>query len=69
MHACGHDAHIAAFIGTALALQKLKDQWAGTIIFVGPVGCLKAGSTIDSANRISRSDFMITRKCRLATSA
>src|SRR6266436_2958786 len=35
MHACGHDAHIAAFIGTALALQKLKDQWAGTIIFVG----------------------------------
>src|SRR5438034_2275279 len=35
MHACGHDAHIAAFIGTARALQKLKDQWAGTIIFVG----------------------------------
>ena len=35
MHASGHDAHIAAFIGTARALQKLKDQWAGTIIFVG----------------------------------
>jgi amidohydrolase len=35
MHACGHDVHIAAFIGTARALQKLKDQWAGTIIFVG----------------------------------
>src|SRR5438046_1157134 len=35
MHACGHDAHIAAFIGTARALQHLKDQWAGTIIFVG----------------------------------
>jgi amidohydrolase len=35
MHACGHDAHIAAFIGTARAFQKLKDQWAGTIIFVG----------------------------------
>jgi len=35
MHACGHDAHIAAFIGTARALQRLKDQWAGTIIFVG----------------------------------
>jgi amidohydrolase len=35
MHACGHDAHMAAFIGTARALQRMKDQWAGTIIFVG----------------------------------
>jgi amidohydrolase len=34
MHACGHDAHIAAFIGTARALAKLKDQWHGTILFV-----------------------------------
>ena len=35
MHACGHDAHIAIFIGTARALAKLKDQWRGTIVFVG----------------------------------
>jgi amidohydrolase len=34
MHACGHDAHIAMFIGVARALAKLKDQWHGTIIFV-----------------------------------
>jgi amidohydrolase len=34
MHACGHDAHMAAFIGTARALAKLKDQWHGTILFV-----------------------------------
>src|SRR5881396_1366990 len=34
MHACGHDTHIAAFIGTARALAKLKDQWHGTIVFV-----------------------------------
>jgi amidohydrolase len=34
MHACGHDAHIAAFIGTARALSKLKNQWRGTILFV-----------------------------------
>ena len=34
MHACGHDAHIAAFIGTARSLGKLKDQWHGTIVFV-----------------------------------
>ena len=35
MHACGHDAHMAMFIGVARALAKLKDQWKGTIIFVG----------------------------------
>src|SRR6266566_6068742 len=35
MHACGHDAHMAAFIGTARALAKLKNQWHGTIVFVG----------------------------------
>jgi len=34
MHACGHDAHSAAFIGTVRALAKLKDQWHGTIVFV-----------------------------------
>jgi amidohydrolase len=35
MHACGHDAHMAIFIGAARALAKLKDQWHGTIVFVG----------------------------------
>jgi amidohydrolase len=35
MHACGHDAHMAAFIGTARALQRLKDQWSGTVLFIG----------------------------------
>ena len=35
MHACGHDVHIAAFIGVARALAKLKDRWHGTIVFVG----------------------------------
>jgi amidohydrolase len=35
MHACGHDAHMAMFIGVARLLAKLKDQWRGTIVFVG----------------------------------
>jgi len=34
MHACGHDVHIATFIGVARALAKLKDQWHGTLLFV-----------------------------------
>jgi amidohydrolase len=34
MHACGHDAHVSAFIGVARLLAKLKDQWHGTILFV-----------------------------------
>lgn len=35
MHACGHDIHMSALIGTARALGKLKDKWQGTIIFIG----------------------------------
>src|SRR6266478_6173275 len=35
MHACGHDIHMSTLIGTARALGKLKDQWHGTILFVG----------------------------------
>jgi len=34
MHACGHDTHVSAFIGTARALGKLKGQWHGMIVFV-----------------------------------
>ena len=35
MHACGHDAHVSILIGVARALAKLKDQWRGTIVFIG----------------------------------
>jgi len=35
MHACGHDAHVSILIGVARSLAKLKDQWRGTIVFVG----------------------------------
>jgi len=35
MHACGHDAHISMIIGVARSLAKIKDQWHGTIVFVG----------------------------------
>jgi len=35
MHACGHDIHMASFIGTARVLAKLRDQWQGTVIMIG----------------------------------
>jgi amidohydrolase len=35
MHACGHDVHMASFIGTARALSQLRDQWKGTVVMIG----------------------------------
>ncbi|MSU50558.1 MAG: amidohydrolase [Opitutus sp.] len=35
MHACGHDIHMACFVGTARTLAALKDRWAGTLVFIG----------------------------------
>jgi amidohydrolase len=34
-HSCGHDVHMASWIGTARTLVALKDQWAGTLVFIG----------------------------------
>ncbi|MBB3174356.1 hippurate hydrolase [Endobacter medicaginis] len=34
-HACGHDSHMAWWVGTAEALLAMKDQWHGTLMFVG----------------------------------
>ena len=35
MHACGHDIHIAALVGTAEIMAKTKDQWHGTLMLIG----------------------------------
>ncbi|HKQ39461.1 MAG TPA: amidohydrolase [Verrucomicrobiae bacterium] len=35
MHACGHDIHMTCFVGTAKLLVALKNQWKGTLLFVG----------------------------------
>lgn len=35
MHACGHDIHMAAWVAVAKIMLDMKDQWSGTLMFVG----------------------------------
>lgn len=38
MHACGHDTHMTAWIGTARRLVAMRSQWSGTLIMIGQPG-------------------------------
>jgi amidohydrolase len=38
MHACGHDTHMSAWVGTARRLAAMKDQWSGTLVMIGQPG-------------------------------
>ena len=44
-HSCGHDIHMAAWVGTAEALVALKSQWKGTLVFIAQ----PAEETVDGA--------------------
>jgi amidohydrolase len=35
MHACGHDLHIAALLGTAEVMTQSKNTWHGTLVLIG----------------------------------
>jgi amidohydrolase len=35
MHACGHDLHMAAILGTAEIMARSKDTWHGTLMLIG----------------------------------
>ncbi len=35
MHACGHDVHMTALVGTAAEMARRKADWHGTLVFIG----------------------------------
>ena len=35
MHACGHDLHMAAILGTAAVMAHSKNTWHGTLLLIG----------------------------------
>lgn len=34
MHACGHDVHITALVGTARQMMARRDNWSGTLVLI-----------------------------------
>jgi hippurate hydrolase len=34
MHACGHDVHITALVGTARQMMARRDNWSGTLLLI-----------------------------------
>jgi amidohydrolase len=35
MHACGHDAHMAAWMSTARIMAMTRERWRGTLVLIG----------------------------------
>ncbi len=56
MHACGHDTHMAGFIGAARRLSAMKDQWSGTLVMV-----LQPGEETGEGARAMLEDGLFTR--------
>lgn len=56
MHACGHDTHMAAWIGTAKLLSERRDQWSGTLVMV-----LQPAEEIGQGAKAMLDDGLFTR--------
>jgi hippurate hydrolase len=56
MHACGHDLHMAAIMGTAAIMAHSRSTWHGTLMLIGQ----PAEETISGAKRML-GDGLLTR--------
>jgi hippurate hydrolase len=56
MHACGHDTHIAAWLGTAKRLAAMKSQWSGTLVMN-----LQSGEETGEGAKAMLADGLYTR--------
>jgi hippurate hydrolase len=68
MHACGHDMHMTCWVGTARVLAGMKDQWQGTLVFIGqPAEEIGAGakSMLDNGlfKRFPKPDYCLALHC------
>ena len=54
MHACGHDLHMAAMLGTATIMARSKDSWHGTLMLLGQ----PAEETISGAKAMIADGFL-----------
>jgi len=55
-HSCGHDIHMASWVGTAKTLVGLKDQWHGTLMFIA-----QPAEEIGSGAKAMLADGLFTR--------
>ena len=56
MHACGHDTHIASWLGTARRLVAMKGQWSGTLVMI-----LQSGEETGEGAKAMLADGLYTR--------
>src|SRR3981081_3430195 len=64
MHACGHDAHMAAWAGTARIMAANRGTWRGTLVLIGqPAEEIVSGAQTMIADglltRFPRPDFAL----------
>ena len=47
MHSCGHDMHMATWLGTARAMAEIREDWSGTLMLIGqPAEEIGAGAKL-----------------------